>query len=386
VGVAQGGIFTLSDVHWYLKIAQGETSSVLQPFASRQMGPLVARALTNVPHVSIFSAFVIEGVISIVVLLGAVGFLLLRAGAKLILLAAIGGLALWAELFNGLALPDLWFAALLGIFLVLLYFKRYLAGALMLFPLFFSRESSILVLLCLLTVGWRALRPVDRTAAVIASIAGISLVKVLTIGGLSNQEQMSPLLYMAAKVPANFMKNVVGFPLWNNLSPGNCATPQWQMSLHLGGVRTVGVCGYEPANTLWTVIFALNTFGLLPLLLVYLWRRRLTFVSSEDVMLRFCLLYGVISYLLAPALGTGVPRLLSYAWPLFTVAVPVLATRHLTIPRLSAVALLGLHLAIAWSPMLSSLGKFDLTPGIYLLAIAGGYVGGWILLRQGRTA
>ena len=156
VGSAMGRIFTQPDADWYVQIARGKTPEVLLPFAVRQMAPLFCRALASVLHVSLYSAFLIEGVAALLALLGLVGFLLIRARANGIVLAAIGGLAFWSILFNGLALPDLWYAALLAGFLVLLAQKHYLASALMMFPLFFSRESTILTLFCLSCGGLAA--------------------------------------------------------------------------------------------------------------------------------------------------------------------------------------------------------------------------------------
>jgi hypothetical protein len=379
-------MFTQPDVAWYVKIAQGETGKVLQPFASRQMGPLVCQALMGVLHISVYSAFVVEGVAAILVLLGIVGLLLLRANANAIMLAAVGGLTFWSMLFNGLALPDLWFSAMLGVFLLLLERKHFLASALMLFPLFFSRESTLLVLICLLVAGWRRMPRVDYAVAAIASIAGMGVVKALTAGGLSNSDQMSPIIYMAGKVPWNFTTNVLAIPMWSNALQGHCATPMWQTSLHIGGMSSIGICGFDPAIPAWTFGVALSSFGLLPLLFVYLWRNLPHSIWSKDVLLRFCLVCGVISFLLAPTLGAAVPRLFGYSWPLFAVAVPMLAVKHLTMNPRIAVALLVLHLAVAWSAVLYTVDTLELAARVaLLLALAGAYALGWFLLRKGTV-
>jgi hypothetical protein len=257
----------------------------------------------------------------------------------------------------------------------------------MMFPLFFSRESTLLTLFCFLVAGWRRMRIVDYAVAVIASFAGMRLVKYITLGALSNREQLSPMLYMAAKVPWNLAKNVLGLPPWNDLNRINCATPHWQMALHIGGVTSVGVCEYNPAASLWTLRVAFSSFGLLPLLFLYLvWNKHCSF-RSEDPMLRFCLLYGVISFLLAPELGATVLRLFGYAWPLFVVAVPILAVRHLVVPRWPAILLVCAHLAIAWSVLLYRNVPLDLArEAVLLLAIGGTYACGLMLLRRGKFA
>lgn len=387
VGSAMGRIFTLPDVGWYLKIAQGQSDTVLQPFVLRQLGPLVCRALASALPISIETAFLIEGAVSLLVLLTIVGFLLLRAGASPILLAAIAGLAFWAEMFNGLGLPDLWYAALLAIFLLFLYQKHFFAAALMLFPLYFSRESTILVLFCLLVAGWRRMRILDYGAALVAAYAGMRVVKMLSAGGLSNREQLSPMLYMAGKVPWNFAKNVLGLPLWNSLNQANCAVPQWTTTLHLGRTLTVGACTYQPAFQFWTLRMALSCFGLLPLLLIFLCIKKHRALWSDDVLLRFCLLYGALSFFLAPALGSSVPRLFAYSWPLFVVAAPILVIQFVSMPRRIVAPLLVLHLAISWSATFNHFNRMNFLPElVLLLAVGCAYIGSWMLLRQSKVA
>ena len=129
----------------------------------------------------------------------------------------------------GLGLPDLWYAGLLSIFLLFLYQKHFLAAALMLFPLYLSRESTILVLFCLLVVGWRRMSALDYGVAIVASFSGMRIVKFLASASMANREHLDPNLYLAGKVPWNFAKNVLGIPLWNNLNQGNCAAPQWRI-------------------------------------------------------------------------------------------------------------------------------------------------------------
>jgi hypothetical protein len=70
----------------------------------------------------------------------------------------------------------------------------------------------------------------------------------------------------------------------------------------------------------------LSEFGLLPLLLGFLWWRGRK-LGTSSVLLRFTLVYGAASLLLAPALGTWFARLVGYAWPIFFVALPLLFDR-----------------------------------------------------------
>jgi hypothetical protein len=125
-GLAIGGMFTLPDSDWYLKMAQGETRSVIEPFSDRQLGPLIVRCLCTIPGMDVYRGFFLEGLISLALLLSITAHLLMRAGVPPVGLIAVGGLCYWTMLFNGLALPDLFFAALLSVFLLLLNRGRFL--------------------------------------------------------------------------------------------------------------------------------------------------------------------------------------------------------------------------------------------------------------------
>ena len=70
----------------------------------------------------------------------------------------------------------------------------------------------------------------------------------------------------------------------------------------------------------------LTTFGVLPWLLLAARRQRGPVARDlpprPDLLLRFCLVYGGISFAIAPMLGTWYSRLFGYGWPLALVAVP----------------------------------------------------------------
>jgi hypothetical protein len=381
VGSALGSVFTQSDVNWYLRISNGQTADVMQPFASRQLGPLLVHLIGRLLHISIYSGFLIEGVFSIFIATAIVGFLLTQSAVDAITLTAVGGTLFWSELFNGLALPDLWFSALLAVFLLLLHREKFLLASVLLLPLFVSRESTILVLAALLAAGWGMLRLRVVLTAVLASLSGIVIVRTIIPHGLANREHMGVFTYMAGKVPWNLMRNVLGFPMWNDRNTGNCATPRWRFPIHLGSMHAVGVCSYTPELPLWTIRLALSSFGLFPLIFIFLCLRRPASLWPRNLLLRFCLFYGAASFFLAPGMGASIPRLFGYAWPLFLLAVPILASIELSMKRGPLLALLGLHLAVSWSAVVNRFQRMKPEAGLlFLLALACAYVIGWLLL------
>jgi len=379
VGLWQGSIFTQADTENYLSLATGDVRHAMLPFASRQLGPLVVRGLVNLLHVTIKTGFFIEGIASMIFFIGTVLFLLARSGAPRMMIPAVAGLSFWAQQFNGLVMPDLFYAALLCVFLLLIHRHHILAASLMMFPLALSRESTMLTLVCFLIAGWRRLRASEVFASLLATACGLIIAKHLAAHALPNKENITPMFYMAAKMPWNFLKNILGLKIWANVYQ-SCEVPKLIIPLHLGPLRKIGLCGFNAQLPVTMLSYGFASFGLLPLLLLKVRNVRLPSDSNRDLLLKFSVLYGGLSFILAPLLGEAFVRLFGYGWPLFLVALPILlgATRYPFSSGKTALIFLGLHLLLSWSMI------FILSP-VTLLAISVAlYAAGWIVLRQSR--
>jgi hypothetical protein len=205
------------------------------------------------------------------------------------------------------------------------------------------------------------------------------IVHRLTLDAQPNQENISPIFYMAAKMPWNFLKNVLGLNPWADVYRA-CEVPRWQMPLHLGPLHAIGLCAADFSYPLRAIAAALASFGLLPLLLFQLRRVRIDPASRlgrNAFFLRFCVLYGIASFLLTPLLGESFLRLYFYSWPLFLVAIPLLmgAKRASLASTPAALLFLAMHLSLSWSLML--LGPW---PVILIAMVV--YPVGWLLLRR----
>ena len=313
----------MPDVGWYMRMASGDIYRVMQPFASRQLGPAVVRFLSWVLHWPVERAFLLEGTISMILLVAVVYLLMVRTTAPRWILAAVAVVPFWPQLYFGLGLPDLWYAAMIAIFLMLLAQRHFLAAACMMLPLMLSRESTSLVLVCFLIAGWRPLRWPGRLLALGSAMAGTVFIQHLTAHNPGNREHLPQSVYMLSKIPWNFMRNVLGVTPWSNVYPQLCRVPVWQHSLELGPVHAIGVCGVSGKQSTMAVFELTTVFGLLPLLTIFLWWRSRR-QRGRSLLLNFCLLYGGISVLLSPLLGAGVGRLLGYSWPFCLVALPLL--------------------------------------------------------------
>ena len=349
-------VFVTGDARFYLSIATGDYSQVMQPFALRQLGAISAAALGHLLHSSVEEGFVLEGIFSLVTMLMVIYTVLFRSSAPSWLLAAIAFVPFWPMLMKEMVLPDLWYSALLGLMLLLLKNEKMLAASLMMFPLMLSRESTSLTLVCFLISGWQWLRWRDKSVAVTSALAGAMVVKHLALHAQPNLEHLPEAIYMLAKVPWNFANNVLGLVPWSNVNQSFCSAPAWKLAVHLGSVQAIGICGVSSLGWIKITMTMLNEFGLLPLLTVFLWWRRRKLPESVDPpngLLRFTLLYGAASLVLAPMLGTWINRLVGYAWPLYLVATPLLfepVSRSVLFSRraLAGTGFFCLHMFAIW--------------------------------------
>jgi len=374
-----GTVFQESDASQYLAMANHRKDLIMMPFASRQLGILIVQAFAHLLHLSIAHSFFLEGALSFVVFLGTVLYLLVRSGAPRWMVPAIVGLLFWTQQLEDLLLPDLLYAALLCVFLLLLWRGQMMLAALMMFPLMVTRESTLFTVVCFLIAGGRRLRLRDAVASVLATAAGMLVVRRLTLDALPNKENISPIFYMVAKMPWNFLKNVLGLNPWANVYRA-CEVPRWQMPLHLGPLHAIGLCAADFSYPLRALAAALASFGLLPLLIFKL--RRMHYVPAEQIVrnatfLRFCILYGLASFLMTPLLGESFLRLYFYGWPLFLVALPILmgTARASLASTPAALLFLALHLCLSWTQMF-----FNSSTTIWIALVA--YLAGWLLLRS----
>ncbi len=221
-------IFHQADTNHYLALAAGQPA--MMPFASRQLSPLIVRTLVATFHLSLHAAFFFLGTVALLAFFGSVLWLFLRSAAPRFLFPALFGLLFWAEQFNALVLPDILYGALLCLFLLLLRSRHILLAALLLFPLALSRESTILTLACFLLAGWRRLRLHEALTAVASMLAGILVVKHLTANALPNNENISPVFYLFAKMPWNLRSKTSSAmqALGQRLNPLLRHVPTWQ--------------------------------------------------------------------------------------------------------------------------------------------------------------
>lgn len=315
---------------------------------------------------------------------GCVGWLLCKQNVSRFLLWTIALTALWPISFENYILPDLFNAALLAIFIVLLFQKKYLRAGAMLFPLAVSRETVFVVAICYLVVAWRELQWREIAVAVVATLGGIGTVKFLARAAESNRHHLGTIAYLAGKAPWNFSANVLGIAPWSNDLHTFCAVPHWSHALpfHFGSIHRVGECGYMPLMQLKWLSSMLCLFGFLPVILVFFITKAKGSAWKEDVFLRFCIVYGSVCFLLAPLLGSAVDRLVSYSWPLFLVATPIMVRDVAAGSRWRKAFLLTIGAAVSWFGFYLEHGSSVEPLAVFVAVALGANWVAWALLRK----
>ena len=280
-------------------------------------------------------------------------------------------------------------AALLAACLLALHRNKRMLAALLLFALVLSRPESALILAAVV-VGFAARRREWTWASGVlgAALTGVLVGEYVTRNAASNVHGMPELAYLFLKLPVNLPTNLLGIQFWTN-SARWCDDPVLTLSLsplQLGSIDQVGFCAPDASFPLRTLAALLTTFGVLPVALLYVGRSSGWRSMLNQSTLSVVLVFGVVMFLLGPAAGKSVDRLIAFGWPAFTIALPLLWVR--TFQGSPPLGFWLLHFTVTWLPwvFITHFGVSE-TPAYSLslvLAVAG-YYEAWRLLQGSQT-
>jgi hypothetical protein len=349
------GAIWAPDAAQYRLLALGQHSAVPAPFSARILGPAIAAWLGRQTGFGVDTGFLVLGVACLVALLGLVAGILWAWRAPTVIFAGIFLMPFWVDIFHDYYLPDPLHAAILAAMLLLLLRGRSEWAMLLLLPAYLARESTSLVAACLILACWRRIPLRSAVIGVLALMGAVLVSGHYSHGGPANVHGITGGSYILGKLVWSFFKNVLGLPLWSNTLP-ECA-PVWVKTIPvaLGGIREVGMC--QPS--LWgpsrLLLAWFGLFGIGPAVALVLWKKVVFPVGSPEtdlpglpVVLRFSVLYGLISILMTPLLGASVDRLVSYGWPFYFVALPWFLFQRPAPRGVRALGLLVLHLLTCW--------------------------------------
>ena len=344
-------LFDLDNQH-YIAMALGHRSQVIEPFIQRNLAPALAGVLMRLPAVDVMSAFALIGILSLAGWISTVvginrasacwpGFLSLTVLVTPTVLHAL----------ETTALPDMLSMAGVGAILWLLRAQRYIAVAVALAIFGLARESFLLLSAIALVIY--AVRREVRPALLIlaGSAIGFAVNHHLSAGS-ANFYAIPQLEYLAFKVPARFVINVLGIGIWTDVYK-LCAAPFVTIDVpvwsHLGNIHRFGFCAPNLEIPLITAAVLASKFGVLPAILAGLLAGRARpIVASAESWWLLAFWFGAAMTVLGILTGGSVDRLLGYGWPLFLVALPALCTTAPDWPPGIRARLLALNLLVAW--------------------------------------
>jgi hypothetical protein len=329
------------DSQYYLSIAAGHIQSEHTPFTSRALIPLLAGALSRYASVSLEQGFMLIAAISNIAFAWAVKNIARSdrfAATPSLIYTVLSFFSV--QTFAVAVMPDAASAALIACSLAALKEERFALGAVAAAAAVAVRESNIIFLVFVLWYFGTARQWKLLLLTVILGGAAYRLTQYFASEGSPNIHEMNGALYMAMKIPVNFLSQVMGIPLWTD-SMAWCSPPVFVYKLPsflpTGKVHEIGMCGWSPVIPLKNLATLLTVFGILPSLLL---------VARGGKYNRWIMLtggYGALMVVLGFCSGWSVARLVTYGWPLYVLTLPLLWQRQFG--RDLPLKLLPLHLA-----------------------------------------
>jgi len=373
---------------YYYALAQKGPQQVERPYAGRFLHPLLARWISDVTGLDLDKSFTILGLVSLLILSIAVTWILSRWAQAPWLVVPLLLTPASGQFISSFYHHDLFYAALLALlFLTLWRDQTWLLSFGILLALFLTRESTLLLSLCIIGVAWFKNRRKIIIPVAAASLLGLALASYVTRSSPANVHHMNNIVYLVLKIPFNFLQNVFGTKVWLNTfvkaEPPlfTIELPKW---LPLGSVSAVGLCPWLPIFPLTTLFLFLTSFGIASLLMrdsLSKFRRR---ISTEiPPWLLLLIIYGLFSFFLTPLLGSSLSRYIGYGWPAFWLAAPVLAAKYYILPKNAVLRLILLHILVSWIPFAIYSNNVG-SVAIVLSAAACAAVVQWLALREIR--
>jgi hypothetical protein len=403
------GAANVPDAANYRLLALGQNAAVASPFSARILAPSMAGWLGRATGLGVDRGFLILGVACLLALLLLSERLLSSQHVPGVVCVTIFLMPFWVDSFHDYYLADLLHAVLLGAILLCLVSGRFTLAMVLLFPAYVARESTLLVTLCLIFAAWKRIPLRAAVAGMVAVVAGALISGHFAALGAENLHGMGGGAYMAGKLFFGFFHNLLGIQLWSNTLPG--CHPMWiaplPFGLHLGEIHLIGVCSPSAWGPTRVLLAWFGIFGIGPALAYYFrhslfspaglsgasWLQNpmradgVTTSSRQDAMgriivFRFCVVYGLITLLLAPMLGASTDRLVEYGWPFYLVALPWLlaGVPGLLRPRNAWIPVL--HLLTCWLAWYGFLQQTILGYAVVGFAVLGFNIAAYAALRK----
>ncbi len=315
----------------YRAMALGRFNEVLGSISGRVLHPAFVRLLSFALSMNIDRAFFIVALASLATFIWTVAWLLRQAvGCAALVLPLLFTPLVVEEMFRLYYCQELFYAALLGCFFVALCKGCKQVALIILFALFLTRESTILLALVWATIAWSESDFQLVGGCIGATLAGVVCSRMFAALGQPNLHHVNELAYLALKPPFDTLRNLFGVvlvPPEMQGQPGFTCVPFLTIRFpHLfsyGLIKQCGICRPDLHIPLHTMILSLSLFGIGPAVLWSIFRSdSLSTLPITTRWLKVAGISGLLFFLAAPEVSLWLERDLSYAWPLFWLAIP----------------------------------------------------------------
>jgi len=366
----------IADSVAYRAMALGRFSEVLGSISGRVLHPFIVQFVSWTFGLNVDQAFLVVAVATLALLIVTVAWMLRQiTGFGAMVLPLLLTPVLINEMFGLYYCQDLFYAALLGcFFIVLIKGHKGLALALLL-PLFLARESTILLAFAWAVIAWFETDYFVVAICGAVTTVGFYIARKFAALGIPNVHHTNELVFLALKPPVDGLKNFFGIVLVPNEmrgKPGYNCIP-WTI-IHLprllsyGSTREFGICRCDPGIPLHTFTLWLSLFGIGPALFCALFKRNgRRMLEDTPLWLKLATIYGLLCFFIAPLVSNWLERDIGYAWPVFWLAVPALLMRFYSVATPGVItALLLENLAACWIPY--ALGLSSIHQGLFAVA------------------
>jgi hypothetical protein len=349
----------IADSTAYRSLALGRFGDVPGSISGRFLHPMVARFVSWVTGLSIDDAFFLVGLIALAVLISIVAWIMKQTtGFGGLVLPLLLTPLLSEEMFGLYYCQDLFYAALLSCFFLALSKERSRLALCILFILCLTRESTIMLALVWAAVAWFESDCRVVAASIAIMIAGLFVSRTFASMGIPNVHHTNELVFLALKPPFDLLRTIFGIVLVPDEVKGmrgfTCTpvtTVHLPRILRYGFTKDFGICRPDLAIPLHTVTLWLSLFGVGPAVLWALFRSRGRHLFADGPQwLKLALIYGLLSFLIAPGVSFWLERDIGYGWPAFWLASPALLSMFPPCAGQIAVLLLLANFAASWIP------------------------------------
>lgn len=344
----------------YRALALGRFGEVSGSISGRVLHPAFVRFVSWAAGLNIDQSFFIVALITLALLIGTVAWILREVtGFGALVFPLLLTPVLVGDMFGLYYCQDLFFAALLGCFFVVLIKGRTSLALVLLLSLYLTRESTILLAFAWAVLAWFESESLIAGGCVAITLVGLFVSRKFASLGLPNVHHTNELVFLALKPPFDSLRNFLGvilIPSEMKGMPGYACTPfaivNLPSYLSYGATRQFGICPPDPGIPLHMLTLWLSLFGIGPAILWVLLRRNWRHVLiASPLWLKLACFYGLLAFFAAPFVSFWLERDIGYAWPVVWLAAPAIFRRVCPAATAGVVAALLLeNLAASWIP------------------------------------